>query len=159
AHRRPVLRPRLRHGRHRRRRPGPPRRPDQHPPRLPPLLLPAPARSADCLSPRHQPETESIKVKSLVHHRWARPKTKEPLLAERPLSIACHIKTYFFVVVSFLVVSAGAILLAESLILLVESVAILAVLSAGFAVESAALASAPELLHAAKAAIAATKKN
>ena len=75
----------------------------------------------------------------------------------QPLTIACQMKNYFLVVVSFLAVVSAAILLAVSVILEEESDIFAAESFA--AVESAADLLSPALLQAAKAPIANTIKN
>ena len=75
----------------------------------------------------------------------------------QPLTIACQMKNYFLVVVSFLAVVSAAILLVVSVILEVESDFI--AVESFAAVESAAALSEPALLQAAKAPIANTIKN
>jgi hypothetical protein len=70
----------------------------------------------------------------------------------QPLTIACQMKNYFLVVVSFLAVVSAAILLAVSVILEEES-------DIFVAVESGAALLSPALLQAAKAPIANTIKN
>lgn len=70
----------------------------------------------------------------------------------QPLTIACQMKNYFLVVVSFLAVVSAAILLAVSVIFEEES-------DIFVVVESAAALLSPALLQAAKAPIANTIKN
>jgi hypothetical protein len=94
--------------------------------------------------PKERPETPGqshanpVYVKAILQAGW-------------PLTIACHIKNYFFLVVSAAILLESADILEESADILEESVLT--------AEESAVLASALELLQAAKAAIAATNKN
>jgi hypothetical protein len=101
--------------------------------------------------PKERPETPGQSHANPVY-------VKAILQAGRPLTIACHIKNYFFLVVSAAILLESAAILLESADILEES-ALTAEESVLTAEESAALASALELLQAAKAAIAATNKN
>jgi hypothetical protein len=108
-------------------------------------------RAPSCPTPKERPEkpgqshANPVYVKAILQAGW-------------PLTIACHIKNYFFLVVSAAILLESADILEESADILEESADILeeSVLTAE---ESAVLASALELLQAAKAAIAATNKN